>query len=64
MGTHTNEVGVEIRVRNHFLKEMDGIMDKVKAIHVYDIGATNKPGTGLGVYPAPKHLGAVGDHYT
>lgn len=43
MGTHTNEVGGEIRVRNQFLKEMDGIMDKGKALHVYVIGATNKP---------------------
>jgi SpoVK/Ycf46/Vps4 family AAA+-type ATPase len=43
MGTHTNEVGGEIRVRNQFLKEMDGIVDKGKALHVYVIGATNKP---------------------
>jgi vacuolar protein-sorting-associated protein 4 len=43
MGAHTNEVGGEIRVRNQFLKEMDGIMDKGKALHVYVIGATNKP---------------------
>src|SRR5271169_1337564 len=27
MGAHTNEVGGEIRVRNQFLKEMDGIVD-------------------------------------
>jgi len=43
MGQHANEVGGEIRVRNQFLKEMDGIMDKGKALHVYVIGATNKP---------------------
>ncbi len=43
MGTHSNEVGGEIRVKNQFLKEMDGIMDKNKALHVYVIGATNKP---------------------
>ncbi len=43
MGTHSNEVGGEIRVKNQFLKEMDGIMDKGKALHVYVIGATNKP---------------------
>ncbi|MCW3996557.1 MAG: AAA family ATPase [Candidatus Bathyarchaeota archaeon] len=43
MGTHSNEVGGEIRVRNQFLKEMDGIVDKGKALHVYVIGATNKP---------------------
>ena len=43
MGAHANEVGGEIRVRNQFLKEMDGINDKGKALHVYVIGATNKP---------------------
>src|SRR5512135_698337 len=43
MGNHSNEVGGEIRVKNQFLKEMDGIMDKGKALHVYVIGATNKP---------------------
>jgi SpoVK/Ycf46/Vps4 family AAA+-type ATPase len=43
MGKHANEVGGEIRVRNQFLKEMDGIMDKGKNLHVYVIGATNKP---------------------
>ncbi|MDH5482139.1 MAG: AAA family ATPase [Candidatus Bathyarchaeota archaeon] len=43
MGKHSNEVGGEVRVRNQFLKEMDGIVDKGKNIHVYVIGATNKP---------------------
>jgi SpoVK/Ycf46/Vps4 family AAA+-type ATPase len=43
MGQHANEVGGEIRVRNQFLKEMDGIADKGKNLHVYVIGATNKP---------------------
>ena len=43
LGAHTNEVGGEIRVRNQFLKEMDGIVDKGKNLHVYVIGATNKP---------------------
>jgi SpoVK/Ycf46/Vps4 family AAA+-type ATPase len=43
MGKHSNEVGGEIRVRNQFLKEMDGIIDKGKNLHVYIIGATNKP---------------------
>ncbi|MFQ6073814.1 MAG: AAA family ATPase, partial [Candidatus Bathyarchaeia archaeon] len=43
IGKHTNEVGGEVRVRNQFLKEMDGIIDKGKNIHVYVIGATNKP---------------------
>jgi vacuolar protein-sorting-associated protein 4 len=43
MGQHSNEVGGEIRVRNQFLKEMDGIVDKGKNLHVYVIGATHKP---------------------
>ena len=43
MGQHSNEVGGEIRVRNQFLKEMDGLFDKGKNLHVYVIGATNKP---------------------
>jgi len=43
MGQHSNEVGGEIRVRNQFLKEMDGIVDKGRNLHVYVIGATNKP---------------------
>jgi len=43
MGQHQNEVGGEVRVRNQFLKEMDGIVDKGKNLHVYVIGATNKP---------------------
>jgi len=43
MGKHSNEVGGEVRVRNQFLKETDGIIDKGKNLHVYVIGATNKP---------------------
>ena len=43
LGSRTNEVGGEVRVRNQFLKEMDGISDKGKHIHLYIIGATNKP---------------------
>ncbi|MGC8896446.1 MAG: AAA family ATPase [Candidatus Bathyarchaeia archaeon] len=43
MGRHSNEVGGEVRVRNQFLKETDGILDKGKNLHVYVIGATNKP---------------------
>lgn len=43
MGRHSSEVGGEVRVRNQFLKEMDGILDKGKKLHVYVIGATNKP---------------------
>ncbi|HIE18830.1 TPA: AAA family ATPase [Candidatus Bathyarchaeota archaeon] len=45
MGMHRLEVGGETRVRNQFLKEMDGIIDKKKFIHVYVIGSTNKPWT-------------------
>ena len=43
IGIHSNEVGGETRVRNQFLKEMDGIIDKGRNIHAYVIGATNKP---------------------
>jgi SpoVK/Ycf46/Vps4 family AAA+-type ATPase len=43
MGRHSSEVGGEIRVRNQFLKETDGVIDKGKKLHVYIIGATNKP---------------------
>lgn len=43
MGRHSSEVGGEARVRNQFLKEMDGIIDKGKKLHIYVIGATNKP---------------------
>ncbi len=43
IGMHSNEVGGETRVRNQFLKEMDGIVDKGKNIAAYVIGATNKP---------------------
>src|SRR5579872_2865427 len=43
LGSRSNEVGGEVRVRNQFLKEMDGITDKGKHIHLYVIGATNKP---------------------
>lgn len=43
LGLHSNEVGGEIRVRNQFLKEMDGVIDKGKNWSVYVVGATNKP---------------------
>ncbi|MHB1868453.1 MAG: AAA family ATPase [Nitrososphaerales archaeon] len=43
LGSRSNEVGGEVRVRNQFLKEMDGIADKGKHLHLYIIGATNKP---------------------
>ncbi len=43
MGVRRVEVGGETRVRNQFLKEMDGIIDKKNPIRVYVVGATNKP---------------------
>jgi len=43
LGARSQEVGGEIRVRNQFLKEMDGIMDKGRTLQLYVIGATNKP---------------------
>ncbi len=45
MGIHRLEVSGETRVRNQFLKEMDGIIDKRNPVHVYVIGSTNKPWT-------------------
>ena len=43
MGVRSHEVGGEVRARNQFLKEMDGISDKNRQSPVYVIGATNKP---------------------
>lgn len=43
IGMRSSEVGGEARVRNQFLKEMDGVIDKGKKLHVYVIGASNKP---------------------
>jgi len=43
LGSRQNEVGGETRVRNQFLKEMDGIQDKGNDVHLYTVGATNKP---------------------
>lgn len=43
LGTRSQEVGGEVRVRDQFLKETDGINDKGKNLHLYVIGATNKP---------------------
>ena len=43
LGRRLGEVGGEVRTRNQFLKEMDGILDKNKRIHLYVIGATNRP---------------------
>jgi SpoVK/Ycf46/Vps4 family AAA+-type ATPase len=43
LGTRSSEVGGEIRVKNQFLTEMDGINGKFKKSQLYVIGATNKP---------------------
>lgn len=43
LGSRDQEVGGEVRVRNQFLKEMDGVSDKGKHLHLYVVGATNKP---------------------
>ena len=45
LGTRNGEVGGEIRVKNQFLTEMDGITNKSKNSKLYVIGATNKPWT-------------------
>ena len=43
LGTRNSEVGGEIRARNQFLIEMDGVNTKHKDLKMYVIGATNKP---------------------
>jgi SpoVK/Ycf46/Vps4 family AAA+-type ATPase len=43
LGNRNSEVGGEVRIRNQFLTEMDGINEKGKDIKLYVIGATNKP---------------------
>ena len=43
LGTYASEIGGEVRVRNQFLKEMDGLPDKSKKHFIYVIAATNKP---------------------
>ncbi len=43
VGIRSQEVGGEVRARNQFLKEMDGVIDKKRLLHAYVIGATNKP---------------------
>lgn len=43
VGVRSEEVGGEVRMRNQFMKEMDSIVDKNKKLHVYVVGATNKP---------------------
>ena len=43
LGIFSNEVGGEVRVRNQFLKEMDGLQSKNAKHFIYVIAATNKP---------------------
>ena len=43
LGERTNEIGGEVRSRNQFLTEIDGINGKGKDTKLYVIGATNKP---------------------
>jgi SpoVK/Ycf46/Vps4 family AAA+-type ATPase len=43
LGTRNSEVGGEVRVKNQFLTEMDGINSRSKESQLYVIGATNKP---------------------
>jgi vacuolar protein-sorting-associated protein 4 len=43
LGNRNNEVGGEVRVKNQFLTEMDGINGKSRESKLYVIGATNKP---------------------
>jgi len=43
LGERTNEIGGEVRSRNQFLTEIDGLNGKGKDAKLYVIGATNKP---------------------
>ncbi|MBM3910923.1 MAG: AAA family ATPase [Thaumarchaeota archaeon] len=43
LGTRNSEVGGEVRTKNQFLSEMDGVNGKGKDLKLYVIGATNKP---------------------
>ena len=43
LGDRNSEVGGEIRAKNQFLSEMDGVNGKGKELMLYVIGATNKP---------------------
>ena len=43
LGERQNEIGGEVRSRNQFLTELDGINGKGKDLKLYVIGATNKP---------------------
>ncbi len=43
LGARNSEIGGEVRTKNQFLTEMDGINGKGKDLKLYVIGATNKP---------------------
>ncbi|RNJ77170.1 MAG: AAA family ATPase [Nitrosopumilus sp. H8] len=43
LGSRNSEVGGEVRTKNQFLTEMDGVGGKGKDLMMYVIGATNKP---------------------
>ncbi|MBM3894932.1 MAG: AAA family ATPase [Thaumarchaeota archaeon] len=43
LGVRNSEVGGEVRTKNQFLSEMDGVNGKGKDLMLYVIGATNKP---------------------
>jgi SpoVK/Ycf46/Vps4 family AAA+-type ATPase len=43
LGDRSSEVGGEIRAKNQFLSELDGVNGKGKDTMMYVIGATNKP---------------------
>lgn len=43
LGSRNSEIGGEVRTKNQFLTEMDGVNDKGKNLKMYVIGATNKP---------------------
>lgn len=43
LGIYEHELGGEARVRNQFLKEMDGLNTKGRNLMIYVIAATNKP---------------------
>lgn len=45
LGSRNSEVGGEVRTKNQFLTEMDGVNGKGKDVMLYVIGATNKPWT-------------------
>lgn len=43
LGSRNSEVGGEVRTKNQFLTEMDGVNGKGKDLMLYVVGATNKP---------------------